>query len=103
MEAHLDRALGPALVEQARIGVSVACLARLLQPSVEPGDRVIGDRRTRPAARAGTACGVRTPGRCWCPCGRREIQVRSPLVGQSEYRHSGRMPNAESHLVKIRI
>src|ERR1700737_2373011 len=101
MEAHLDCPLGATVVEQASVGVRVAGLTRLLQPSVEPGDRIVDDRRMCPAALAGTACGVRTPRCGGCSDGRREVKVRSPLVGQGEYRHSGCLPDSESSLVKL--
>src|ERR1700730_5175933 len=103
MEAHLDCALGASVVEQASVGVRVAGLTRLLQPSVEPGDRIVDDRRMCPAALAGTACGVRTP-RCGGGAdGRWEVKVRSPLVGQREYWHGGRLPDSKGPLVKLRI
>src|SRR5882724_4178068 len=103
MEAHLDCALRAAVVEQASIGVRVAGLTRLLQPSIEPGDRIVDDRRACPAALAGTASRVWTPRCGGCSDGRREVQVRSASVGQGEYRHSGRLPESESTLVKLRI
>src|SRR4051794_16537807 len=61
MPAQLVPALFTIVVEQACVRVRIAGLSRLLQPAVEPGQRVVRGAADAPAADAGAVVEPRAP------------------------------------------